>query len=162
MRRKNARLSRNVIRMLIKRILTSLSLFGVIGCSDVQEPVNTVPVRSGHEEIASALVKELANNGDWYRVIDKTTIEIKNPPPGYVVSVLEEKTLEILPTGRSRSIGIIFRERVYDKLSEYGIEYRLIEFDNDEWIVWSENDSKAVEDIIDSATNEVLEEKYSQ
>lgn len=148
--------------MLIKRILTSLSLIGVIGCSDVQEPVNTVPVRSGHEDIANALVKELAKNGDWYRMIDKTTIEIKDPPPGYVVSVLEEKTLEILPTGRSLSIGVVFRDRVYDRLSENGIKYRLIEFDNEEWIVWDENDSKSVEDIIDSATNEVLEDKYAQ
>ena len=152
----------DVIRMMIKRILTSLSILLVFGCSDILEPANTVPVKAGHEEIATALVKELTNNGDWYRVIDKTTIEIKNPPPSYVISLLEEETQKILPTGRSSSIGGEFRGQVYDRLSEKGIKYVLIEFDSDEWIVWNENDSKAVEDIIDSVTNEVLEEKYSQ
>ena len=140
----------------------SLSIFGVIGCSDIHEPANTVPVKTGHEEIASALVKELQTNGDWYRVIDKTTIEITNPPPSYVVSFLEEKIQKILPTGRNTSIDKAFRDQVYDRLSESGIKYRLIDFDNDEWIVWDEDDSKAVENIIDSVTNEVLEDKYSR
>lgn len=154
--------SLSVIRIMLKHVLISLSIFGVFGCSDSLEPPNTVPVKTGHEEIANALVKELRTNGDWYRVVDKTTIEVTNPPPSYVISLVEEKVQSILPTGRNSSIDRVFRDRVYNRLSENGIKYTLIEFDNDEWIVWDEDDSKAVEKIIDSVTNEVLEEKYSR
>ena len=131
----------------------------MFGCSQSPTPTNTIPLVTGHSQITDRIIEELKENNDWYRVINKTTVEIEYPPKQYIIDLTESEINKIVPKGRSRTFPDKLHKDVIRELSSNKINYKLVYFGNDEYIVWDEKDTNTIENIIISIATKSLNEQ---
>jgi len=120
------------------------------GCSDSYTPSNTIPLVTGSKQTTDVVVKKLQDNSEWYRIVDQTTLEIAYPPKQYIIDFTEAEINKLVPKERSRAFPKKLHTYVLDELNKNNIQYKLVKFDNSDWVVWGSNDTQAVENIIDS------------
>ncbi len=135
---------------MIKSIFIILLVFTVSGCGTQSKPEKTIPVQTGDNEITDLLITKLKENSDWYRIVDESTIEIKYPPPTYVIDYVNQETDKIIPRGRSTTLSPDLQPDILKELKSKNISYNLVLFGGEEWLVWDEKDIEKVNNVINT------------
>ncbi len=125
-----------------------LWLFVLVGCATSSIPENTVQMDTGHESVSKAAVAKLQKEGDWYQILNSTTLRVAYPPPDYLIPTIEHATSLILPKERSSSFPEKMLIKITDRLKPENTPYKIVYFDGGPWLVWEAKDSEAVSGVI--------------
>ena len=134
----------------------------MLSCSQSSSPTDTIPVHTGHNTITELLITKLNDTNEWYLEINNTTLKVANPPPSWLIGFMETEMNKIIPKGRSFSIADELREETLLNLKNNNIGFKLVIFDNAEWIVWEKQDTEAVQDIITTVSTKAADAKFSE
>ncbi len=141
---------------MIKSIFIILLAFTVSSCGTQSQPEKTIPVQTGDNKITDLLIIKLQENNDWYRTVDESTIEIKYPPPSYVIDYVNQETDKIIPRGRSSALSSDLQPDVLKELKSKNISYNLVMFGGEQWLVWGEKDIEKVNNVINTVSMKTL------
>ncbi len=141
---------------MIKSIFVILLAFTISSCGTQSQPEKTIPVQTGDNKITELLISKLQENKDWYRIINESTIEIKYPPPSYVIDYVNQETDKIIPRGRSSAISPDLQPEVLDELKSKNISYNLVLFGGEQWLVWDLKDNEKVNNVINTVGMKTL------
>ena len=142
-----------------KHIHILLLFICLYGCSGSSTPSSTIPLFTGNKQITDLVVSELQANNEWYRIVNQTELEIENPPKQYIIDFTYTEISKLVPKGRSRSFPKELHDYLLNELDINNIQYKLVNFDNSEWVVWEAKYTNTVETIINSYAIKVLNEK---
>ena len=143
---------------MIKSIVIILLACTVSSCGTQSQPEKTIPVQTGDNKITELLISKLKENNDWYRIISESTIEIKYPPPSYVVDYVNQETDKVIPRGRSSAISPDLQQEVLDELKSKDISYNLVLFGGEQWLVWDQKDTEKVNNVLNTVGLKALNE----
>ncbi len=142
--------------MIKSKFIIVLLVLTVYGCDIQSKPEKTTPVQTGDNKITDLLITKLKENSDWYRIVDESTIEIKYPPPSYVIDYVNQETNKIIPRGRSMALSADLQPEILKELKSKNISYNLVLFGGEEWLVWDEKNNDKVNNVIQSVAIKAL------
>ena len=146
---------------MIKSIFVILLAFTVSSCGSESQTKKTIPVQTGDNKITELLISKLQENNDWYRIINESTIEIKYPPPSYVIDYVNQETDKVIPRGRSSAISPDLQPKVLEELKSKNINYNLVMFGGEQWLVWDQKDNEEVNNVINMVGLKTLNERQN-
>ena len=105
-----------------------------------------------HTEIYEGVKFELVKESVWHKDIGENKIEILKDSFDSVINVSKKVSATLLPKERSMSLAKNLHAKVLSKLKELGVRYETKCFDKSVWLIWEENDTTQVNEIIDEIT----------
>lgn len=134
------------------RSLLLIFVLFLSSCSSDEDGNATMPVDAGSPDVKKELIRVLDREGIGYREIDGTTIEVMSEDIQQVMLYANRVSNSIVPFDRSAALPQPNRNRFLELLNKNELDYKMVKYAGQDWIVWREADHDEVLRLLDKVS----------
>ena len=121
------------------------------GCNNAGKINDSIPLNTQDRVIQERLLVKLNEKSIDYEIVSETSIMVSKEDASQVLIHVNQISNSIIPFHRSAAMAQPFRDRLIRLLEDNEIEFEEVYVFGQHWIIWPENNSGQVKELVEKA-----------